>query len=206
MPDTGRRSHQGAALARALGIEAAKEIREARRNAGLSQRAAARAAGMSASQFGRLERGEIRRPKLEQICRAGAAVGLRMWLRAFPDGDPIRDAGHVRRLERFRAPLGPAIRWRTEVPVHGAQAHRGWDCIAEATPERIGVEAETRFRDAQATWRKAQRKLNDDPTVGPVILLVADTKANRRAPAMVRESLRADLPLDTRAVLAALRE
>jgi hypothetical protein len=47
-------------------------------------------------------------------------------------------------------------------------------------------------------------KLRDDPTVDHVVLLLADTPANRRAMALVRELLRSELPLDTRSVLRAL--
>ena len=39
-----------------------------------------------------------------------------------------------------------------------------------------------------------------------VVLLVADTRANRRTIELLRESLRASFPLDTRDVLAALGE
>jgi transcriptional regulator with XRE-family HTH domain len=201
----GRRADAAVAAARESNRQIATEIREARMNAGLSQRSAARVAGVSASQLGRLERGELRHATIEQVCRAAGAVGLRIWLRAYPDGDPLRDTAHVRLLERFRACLGHGIKWRTEVPVRGATDLRSWDGMAEVERELIGVEAETRIRDGQATWRKVQRKRDDDRTVALVILLVADTRANRRAMALVRESLRGDLPLDSRAILAALR-
>jgi transcriptional regulator with XRE-family HTH domain len=204
MSTGGRRADGAVAAARDWIASIAREVRTARLNAGLSQREAARAGGMSASQWGRLERGEVRGATVEQLCRSAAAVGHRIWMRVYPDGDPVRDAAHARLLERFRRCLGAGIRWRTEVPVRGASDLRGWDGIAEAA-DRIGVEAETRIHDAQAIWRKAQRKLHDDGTVAFVILLIADTKANRRALGLVREHLRGDLPLDTRAVLKALR-
>jgi transcriptional regulator with XRE-family HTH domain len=200
----GRRSHRGAALARELVAEVAREIRLARTASGLSQRSVATAAGMSQSQFGRMERGQVRHPTLDQLCRAAAALGLKLSVKAFPDGDPIRDVAHARLLERFRQRLGPGIVWRTEVPVDGSTDLRGWDGMCELTLERIGVEAETRIRDGQATWRKTQRKHDADRTVGVVIMLVADTRANRAALREIREGLRADLPLDTREVLAAL--
>jgi transcriptional regulator with XRE-family HTH domain len=205
MAGAGRPAHRGRALARELVTQACRDIRLARIAAGLSQRTAARAAGMSQSQFGRLERGQIRYPTLDQLSRAAAVVGLKLTLRAFPDGDPIRDAAHARLLERFRRQLGPGIVWRTEVPVQGATDLRGWDGLAIPPGERIGVEAETRLRDGQSTWRRTQRKRDADHTVGSVILLLADTRANRDALKEIREALRADLPLDTRAVLAALR-
>lgn len=201
----GRRSHRGAALARELVAEVAREIRLARSASGLSQRTVATAAGMSQSQVGRIERGQVRHPTLDQLCRVAAAVGLKLSIKAFPDGDPIRDIAHARLLERFHRQLGPGIGWRTEVPVDGATDLRGWDGMCELTLERIGVEAETRIRDGQATWRRTQRKRDADRTVGLLILLVADTRANRAALRELREGLRADLPLDTREVLAALR-
>ena len=160
---------------------------------------------MSQSQFGRLERGEIRSPTVDQLSRAAVVVGLKLTLRAVPDGDPMRDAAHARLLERFRKQLGPGIVWRTEVPVNGATDLRGWDGMAIVPDERIGIEAETRLRDGQATWRRSQRKRDADRTVGSMILLLADTRANRAALQEIREALRHDLPLDTRTVLSALR-
>ena len=112
----GRRSHRGAALARELVAEVAREIRLARSASGLSQRTVATAAGMSQSQVGRIERGQVRHPTLDQLCRVAAAVGLKLSIKAFPDGDPIRDIAHARLLERFHRQLGPGIGWRTEVP------------------------------------------------------------------------------------------
>jgi len=58
--------------------------------------------------------------------------------------------------------------------------------------------------DLQATERKVMLKLQDDASVGHVILVVGDTKVNRRALAVGRESLRGNLPLDTRAAMSAL--
>jgi len=205
MAGSGRPSHRGRAIARQVVVDVCRDIRLARIAAGVSQRTAARAAGMSQSQFGRLERGEIRYPTLDQLTRAAVVVGLRLAVRAFPDGDPIRDVAHARLLERFRRQLGPGVGWRTEVPVNGATDLRGWDGVAAVPTEQIGVEAETRLRDGQATWRRTQRKRDADRTIGSVILLLADTRANRAALKEIRESLRADLPLDTRAVLTALR-
>jgi len=70
--------------------------------------------------------------------------------------------------------------------------------------ERDAVEAETRIRDGQAMWRRISLKRRDDPTVSHVFLLVADTATNRRAVSEIRQLLRVELPLDTRAVLTAL--
>jgi hypothetical protein len=188
---------------RQLNHEIGREIGLARGNAGLSQDAAGASVGMSGSQFGRIERAELRGVSVEQWCRASAAVGLRLHVRAYPDGDPVRDAPQARLLSRFRARMGPGVALRTEVPLHGRTDSRAWDGVLELRRERDAVEAETRIRDGQAMWRRASLKLRDDPTISHVFLLVADTPSNRRAIAEIRELLRLDLPLDTRGVLSA---
>lgn len=68
----------------------------------------------------------------------------------------------------------------------------------------IGVEAEARIRDAQPVDRRCALKRRDGG-VAIMILLVADTAANREMLALHREALRSSFPLDTRQVLAALR-
>ncbi len=45
-------------------------------------------------------------------------------------------------------------------------------------------------------------KLRDDASVRHVFMVVADTRANRAALALGRETLRGNFPLDTREVLA----
>jgi transcriptional regulator with XRE-family HTH domain len=204
MAGSNRRLDRALRLSRELTVDAAREILLSRDQAGVSQDAAASAAGMSGSQYGRIERAELRHVTIEQLSRAASAVGLRPTLRFYPDGDAVRDAGHVRLLERLRSRLAGRLQWRTEVPLNGQGDLRSWDAQIWYSPGRDAVEAETRLRDAQAAWRRTAMKLRDDPTVDHVLLLLADTPANRRAVALVRELLRSELPLDTRSVLAAL--
>ena len=189
---------------RQLNFEIGREIGLARSHAGLSQDAAGGSGGISGSQFGRIERAELRGVSVEQWCRATAAVGLRLHVRAYPGGDPLRDAPQTRLLGRFRGRLDPAIPVRAEVPLHGQSDLRAWDAVLDLPGERDAVEAETRIRDGQAMWRRVSLKRRDDPTISHLFLLVADTPANRRAIAEIRELLRADLPLETRSILAAL--
>ncbi|TME13009.1 MAG: hypothetical protein E6I65_01995 [Chloroflexi bacterium] len=80
--------HRARSDALRIRIEAGRELRIARVTAGTSQREAGGRAGMSHSQFGRIERGAIRQLTIDQLCRASAAVGLRLIARAVPDGDP----------------------------------------------------------------------------------------------------------------------
>ena len=68
----------------------------------------------------------------------------------------------------------------------------------------IGVEAEARIRDVQAVDRRCALKRRDG-AVDLVVLVVADTNANRRILALHRVALRSSFPLDTRQVLGAFR-
>jgi transcriptional regulator with XRE-family HTH domain len=182
----------------------AGEIRETRRGSGLSIKTVASSVGMSESTFGRIERSELPDVSVAQLAVACAAVGLRFAARAYPDGDPIRDAGQIQLLNRFRGQLPAAVAWRTEVPVPIPGDLRAWDGQCRFGTDVVGVEAETRLLDAQALDRRIGLKARDSD-VAIVILVVADTGSNRRRLADHREALRASFPLDTRAVLAAVR-
>jgi len=199
-----RRLDRARRRAREIIVESGRDLLQLREAAGLSQRAAGRAVGMSGSQYGRIERAEIRELSIEQLARAASAVGGRLSCRIYPDGDPLRDSPQVRLLGRFHGRLPAVVPMRNEVPIPIPGDLRSWDAVLQAEAIRIAVEAETRVRDAQATWRRIMAKARDDPSISRLVLLVADTRRNREAIAGVRELLRADLPLDTRAILAAL--
>ena len=200
-----RASDEGRRLADRIRRAAGDEIRSARMTAGLSQRAAAAAAGMSHAQFGRIERAMLPGLTVDQACRAGFAVGLRVATRLYPDGDPVRDAGQLRLLERFRARVPPGIEWRAEVPMAIPGDRRAWDAVLAAGGRRAGCEAETRLGDLQALERRLALKIRDG-NVDVLILVVADTAANRATLDRHRESLRTILPADGRRVLSALRD
>jgi transcriptional regulator with XRE-family HTH domain len=197
--DRGR--EQAARIIRAT----AGEIRQTRRGSGLSIRTVASSVGMSESTFGQIERSELPEVTVAQLATACAAVGLRFSARSYPDGDPIRDAGQIQLLERFRRELPNSVAWRTEVPVPVPGDLRAWDGHCRFGAVVVGVEAETRVIDVQALDRRIGLKARD-ADVAIVILVVADTVTNRRRLRDHREALRASFPLDTRAVLAAVRD
>jgi transcriptional regulator with XRE-family HTH domain len=196
--DVGRR------VAGRLRAEVGEDIRTARLGAGISQLVAGEAAGMSHSQVGRIERGALVDLTLDQACRAAAAVGLRVTMRTWPDGDPVRDAAQLALLARFRARLPAGARWQTEVPMPLPGDRRAWDAVIGHAGRRAGCEAETSIRDIQALERRLALKVRDGD-VDVLILLVSDTAANRRVLAAHREDLRGLLPLDGREILAGLR-
>ncbi len=83
---------------------------------------------------------------------------------------------------------------------------RAWDAEIsgrDPRPWRARVEGETRIADGQALERKLALKLRDDPG-GHLILLVADTRANRRALAALGPGLREMLPFGPREIFGAL--
>lgn len=180
-----------------------RELHEARIAHDLSQSVSADAAGMPASAWSRLERGGLIRVPIVQLARATEVVGLDLSIRTFPGGRVLRDEGHVRLLERLRALLAPTVGWRTEVPLPLAGDRRAWDAVIRIARIRIGVEAETRARDAQALERRLALKQRDGG-MDHVILLLADTRHNRRFLRECGEGFLAGFPMAGSVALARL--
>ena len=180
------------------------ELRDARRASGLSQQAVAQAAGLSQSHVSRVENSERSMPRLDELARHAAVLGLDLSLKAYPDGSPVRDAGQLRLLERFRARVGDRWAWKSEVPVAGFGDRRAWD-VELSGPGRVAVDAETRLHDVQALQRRCETKLRDS-AVDRLVLLVAATRHNRRVLREHRRALSSTLPLDTGTVMAALTQ
>lgn len=82
---------------------------------------------------------------------------------------------------------------------------RAADCRITVSACAIVVEAITRFADAQAQTRAAQRKRRD-LGADRLILLLADTTANRRALRDAGPAFQAAFPISPRAALRALGE
>lgn len=171
----------------------------------MSQAAVAAAAGVAHTTVGRIERDRLPGVSIDVLARIGSAVGLDLVVRVYPAGDPVRDAAQVGLLERLRQRLPAAIPWHTEVPLPIPGDLRAWDAVLGLPGRLTALEAETRLSDLQAMERRINRKRRDGG-IDRVVILVADTRANRRALALGREGLRASFPLDTREVMAALDE
>jgi transcriptional regulator with XRE-family HTH domain len=203
MPTRERPADRGRRLVRnALG-RLYQDLRAARIGAGLSQRAVADAVGVSHSRIGRLERGELERPPWDLLAGACSVVGLDLVVKAYPGGDPLRDRAHAALLERLHRALPRSLRWQTEraFPLSGDQ--RAWDATVEGSGWRCHVEAETVLSDGQALARRLSLKMRDGGP-GHLVLLVADTRRNRQAMAVIRPMLRDALPLDGGRILRAL--
>ena len=180
-------------------------IRDARRNAGISQDAVAAAIGCSRQLVGAIESETLDDVGCIQLARLAAVVGLDVSVRTFPGGSVLRDAGQLRLLDRFRASVGELWTWRTEVPVtNDPLDRRAIDAILVRPPHRVGVEAVTRLLDAQGQVRVILLKQQAAGLECTVIAL-ANTRHNRHAVVEAEPSLRPAFPLDSRWVLQELR-
>jgi transcriptional regulator with XRE-family HTH domain len=156
------------------------EIDLARRAAGLSHDAIAETCRVSGSTIARTLAGDIASPDLRLLAAMSAAVGQELRLRSFLSGDPIRDAGQQRLLERFHARVSPRTRWRTEVPLPIAGDLRAWDAVISGPGWIAAIEAETVLEDVQAVERRVALKRRDG-AMDRVLLVVSDAARNRRA-------------------------
>jgi transcriptional regulator with XRE-family HTH domain len=194
---------RGSRLARRLLIELGREIREARLASGLTQAQVALACGLAPSYISRIERGMAPGVSVYHLARILSVVGLDLTARAYPAGSPVRDAGHLALLGRLRARISPTLEWRTEVPLPLPGDLRAWDGRIGGPGFRCGVEAEMRPRDLQALDRRLSLKKRDGG-VDHVVLVLADTRANRALMREFGDALRVNYPLDRRVALAAL--
>ncbi len=181
------------------------ELRNARLDRDISEARLAASAGISASQYSRIERGLTRGLTIEQATVLLGEVGLDLSVRAFPAGEPIRDAGHVALIQRFRVRLHPSVRVRTEVPFPKPGDLRAWDILLVGPEWRHGYEAETRPRDRQALERRLALKARDGDVDG-VSLLLADSRHNRDFVRVHGPVLRDRFPVPGRRALEMLAE
>lgn len=200
MPTRESRVDRRSRRANRLIIDLGRELRDARRAAGLSQDDVARAVGLSHPTLSRIERGRAPGVSVLDLGRLLSIVGLDLSARAYPAGDPLRDAAHERLLENFLGIIPPQLSWKREVPLPGQGDPRAWDAVIHGHGDQTAVEAETRLTDLQSLLRRLQLKLRDGG-VARLVLLVADTHANRAAVRAGDSSLSAVLPLAGRPVL-----
>jgi transcriptional regulator with XRE-family HTH domain len=204
VPPRERPTDRGARQARRIRNTIGAELRAARVGAGLTQKAAGTAIGLAASEVSRIEAGRRATVSVDRLARYCAVVGLELSVRAYPAGPPIRDAAHVRLIGRFRERVSSgAWTWRAEVPVAGPGDQRAWDGQLTGSGVTIAAEMETRLHDVQALQRRIELKRRDG-VVDRVLLVVADTRANRDAIAGAADVLSAAYPVSARVALAAL--
>jgi hypothetical protein len=173
----------------------------------MSQAILGTAVGLSQPQISRIERAQLRNLSVLDASRTATVLGLDLVVRVYPGGSPLRDAAHAERLRRILSHVRRPLRYRLDVPLPQRPDQptelRGWDALLFGHGRRTAVELEMRLRDVQATIRRHAMKRRDDPVDG-FILVLADTRANRRLYAE-NADLWPDLPrLRTSRVLGAV--
>jgi len=170
----------------------------------VGQAQVAQRAGLTQSQVSRTERSDGRAPHIDDLATHAAALGLRLSIKLYPDGSPVRDAAQLRLIGKLRDIIGDGFIVRTEVLAGGRGDLRAWDVVLDG-PIQIAIDAETRLHDIQALQRRLELKRRDS-RMPRVILLVAASRHNRSVLREHREALSSTLPLDSANVLEALRE
>jgi transcriptional regulator with XRE-family HTH domain len=183
-----------------------EELLAARHQHGLSQSDVGRVAGVSRSQVSRIERGLSPMLSIDLASRLLGSVGLELSARAYPGGEPLRDSAQLGLLSRFERLLAKDQVLKHEVPLPGFGEQRAWDLVLEVSEGWVVAEAETRPREVQALLRRLASKKRDDPRASAVILILADTRYNRRLVNEHARVLGADLPYSGDAILTSLRD
>lgn len=188
--------------------ELGEEFRHARLRLGLSQQQVADAARIDRSELSRIERARLPYLTFRVGCRIGAVLGIDVSVRAFPGGQPIRDAGQATRLKKLIEAIGPPLVYETEAVLQtaaGTLEQRSWDLVLRDQANRRAIEFEARLYDVQAQLRRLKLKWRDD-RVESLLIVVADTAHNRRVLSEYGDTLLADFPrLRTHTVLDLLR-
>ena len=132
-------------------------------------------------------------------------LGLELGAGLHPVGDAIRDKGHQALIGRFRALLSPAYRVSAEVLLPNPGDRRAWDLVLRLPGQIIGVEAETRVREIQWLVRRLRERQREGGA-DVVLLVLADTRANRAILGELLTALGPAFATSPRTILRALRD
>ena len=207
MPSAERLYDRGTSIGERRAREIGEEFKHERIRLGLSQASVASAARIPRTDLSLIERGKLGRLSIVTAARCASVLGLDLWVRVFPGGQSIRDAGQAKGLAKVLGCVGRPLEYRTEVLLPkrpDGHERRAWDTQLTGLGEKTSIEYEARLYDVQAQQRRWHGKVRDDPP-DHFLLIVADTPANRR---VLREygHLFGELPrLKTADVLGQLR-
>jgi transcriptional regulator with XRE-family HTH domain len=185
--------------------EIGDDLRSARLAAGLTLRDVAHHVGVVPSMILKDERGHRPAARPETLARHAAAVGMRVRIKVYPEGPPIRDAASVALIRAFRERLGstaPKLLLEQHVTMNPSDM-RAFDATLDL-PGGCGLEFVTRLHLCQAQLRQGLLKQRD-AGLARLIFVVKATHANRRAVAAAADLIATTFPLGTGAVMAALR-
>jgi transcriptional regulator with XRE-family HTH domain len=184
-------------------VDIGREIRVARITGGRTQREVARRVGTSVARISRVERGLVTTITLRQLARIAAAVGLKLYLRAFPASRRLLDQPQLDLHAELRRRAHRSWQWRTEVPMPIPGDLRAADSTAMIPGCMVIFELWTRLADGQAQTRAALLK-GRDLNADRVILVLKATRANREALRQAGPDALASFPMRSRDILRAL--
>lgn len=184
-------------------LEIGADFRAHRTMHGATQEQVGDALGISGSEVSRRERGAAPNLTVAALHEHAAAVGLRVSLSMHPAAAAVRDAAQVRYVARFLERVSPSFDRELEAVVPLPGDLRAIDVVLRGVGFLIAVEVFTRFADLQAQLREARLKARDIGATR-LVIVVAGTRANRRALDAARPALLGSWDLDTRKVMAAL--
>ena len=182
-----------------------REIRLARIMGGRTQASVARRVSTSTARISLVERGLVSTITYRQLARIGAAVGLKLSLRAFPATRRLLDQPQLGLLADLRRRSHSVWRWETEVPMPIAGDLRAADARASIRGCAVVFELWTRLADAQGQTRSAALKARD-LGADRLIIVVKGTRANREALRQAGPTLQDSFPLGSREILRALAD
>jgi transcriptional regulator with XRE-family HTH domain len=186
-----------------------REVRDARRAAGLTQDQLASRASSSQAMISRIERGELA-ADLRSMTRIARGLGHRLSVRIYPAaGVRLRDSGQLDLAEVIRSAAHRTWSVSLELPVAPAPDRRAADMVLSNAVEVVHVEIERGLRDLQAQLRAANlKRVALAERLGRqvrLVLAVPDTPAARQAVEPHAAIIRSAMPVTSRAAWAALR-
>jgi transcriptional regulator with XRE-family HTH domain len=181
------------------------ELRVARQNAGVSQRALAADLDWTQSEVNRLEQVKFQSVPIGRLCEVASVLGLELSANWYPVGDSIRDKGHQVVRRRFQALVAsPPYSLTDEAAFPDIGDLRSWDVLLRLEDVRIGVEIETRVRDLQGCVRRIRARQKNGGA-DAILLVLADTAHNRRIYGELRDALGPAFATPPDAIVSALR-
>lgn len=183
------------------------EVRLARTTLAMSRQRVADRAGVSWSTLNRIELGDPG-VSVSTMCVVAEAVGLDLVLRVYPGATPnLRDTGQLDIANQIAGQA--ALPWRPAIEMQVGPHGEAIDVVVFGPHEIWSVEIERMATDFQAQFRRADRKreMLADGHRRPVrlVMVVEDTRRNRRAVEPHVELIRRVFPAGSREVLRSLR-
>jgi hypothetical protein len=129
-----------------------------------------------------VEGGTLRSLSFIDASRIAAAVGLDLWIKAYPSERRPRDTAQLRPLTELLTHVHPPLSFRVEVPLPSSGPYpdqRAWDALIQGDGEETAVELESQLHDLQAQLRRIFLKQRDGQP-DHLLVVVADTRGNRR--------------------------